>query len=105
MPQQAAGMSRYSVAEEITSFCADFLVVDVVYENRSPCKAGSLVSGEKQGDCGFEPYFPAFPDDKRQVIQCIAGFFADGNKQGANRAYQGGCHAYQRCASPNPLRE
>jgi hypothetical protein len=32
---QAAGMSRYSVAEEITSICADFVVVDVVLPNRS----------------------------------------------------------------------
>jgi hypothetical protein len=33
---QAAGMSRYSVAEEITSICADFVVVEVVPPNRSP---------------------------------------------------------------------
>jgi hypothetical protein len=35
-PPQAAGMSCYSVAEEITSICADFLVVDAVSPNWSP---------------------------------------------------------------------
>ena len=32
---QAAEMSCYSVAEEITSICADFLVADAVPTNRS----------------------------------------------------------------------
>ena len=36
LPPQAAGMSCYSVAEEITSICADFLVADAVLRNRSP---------------------------------------------------------------------
>jgi hypothetical protein len=36
MPPQPAGMSCYSVAEEITSICADFLVVGAVRRNRSP---------------------------------------------------------------------
>jgi hypothetical protein len=33
---QAAGMSCYSVAEEITPVCADFLVVRAVLRNQSP---------------------------------------------------------------------
>jgi hypothetical protein len=36
MPPQAARMSCYSVAEEITPVCADFLVVDAVPRNQSP---------------------------------------------------------------------
>jgi hypothetical protein len=36
MPPQAAGMSCYSMAEEITPVCADYLVVDAVQKNWSP---------------------------------------------------------------------
>jgi hypothetical protein len=41
MPPQAAGISYYSVAEEIAPILADFLVVDAVRPNRSP-RANSL---------------------------------------------------------------
>ena len=41
MQPQAAGLSCYSVAEEITSVRGDFLVVDAVRPNRSP-RANSL---------------------------------------------------------------
>jgi hypothetical protein len=36
LARQAAEISRLSSAQEITSICADFLVVDAVLQNRSP---------------------------------------------------------------------
>jgi hypothetical protein len=54
MPPQAAGMSCYSVAEEITSICADYLVelrgfepmaiAGAVRSRASPVNAGSLLA-------------------------------------------------------------
>jgi hypothetical protein len=48
MRPQAARMSCYSVAEEITSICADFLVVNAVLENQSQ-GAYSLLTGKRTG--------------------------------------------------------
>jgi hypothetical protein len=49
MPPQAAGMSRYPVAEEIMPGRADYLVVDAVRRNGSPM-GDSLSTGKKQGN-------------------------------------------------------
>jgi hypothetical protein len=45
LPPQVAEMSCYSADGEITSVCADFLVVQAVFENRSP----ALVTRRKTG--------------------------------------------------------
>jgi hypothetical protein len=60
MPPQAAGMSRYPVAEEIMPGRADFLVVDAVSRNRSAKPPSHLLSREKQGEM--------------QIFACSASF-------------------------------
>jgi hypothetical protein len=49
MPPQAAEISSYSANQEITSICADFLVVRPVPRNASP-KANSLRAGKRAGN-------------------------------------------------------
>jgi hypothetical protein len=62
-PSQAAGMSCYSVAEEITPICADFLVADAVLRNQSPV-AEFPANREKNTESGDFGGFSIFGSSK-----------------------------------------
>jgi hypothetical protein len=68
MPPQAAEISSYSANQEITSICADFLVVRPVPRNASP-KANSLRAGKEQGISQFWTYLTKIISSNRRFFR------------------------------------
>jgi hypothetical protein len=58
-----AEMSCYSVAEEITSVCADYLVVDAVSRNSSPLVTGRKTGGGQGVLVARAPFLAGFRGD------------------------------------------
>jgi hypothetical protein len=69
LPPQAAGMSCYSVAEEITSVCADFLVELRGFEPRCSwrrLRVSAATAGLSLNRLGLEAF--AIPERQRDAV-------------------------------------